>query len=84
MTDDVPSADAAAELEFIPRTVRAKLDRAGIRLHLREWQALPLADRVRLRDLPCDSDAEVAAYAAAIDACVRRLTGQPAERLPGR
>lgn len=70
-----------ADLELIPRPIRDKLDRAGVKLHLREWQALAMADRVRLRDLPCVTDADAADYAAAVDHLVRRIAGAPAERL---
>jgi len=82
-TDAAPGADSP-DLELIPRPVRDKLDRVGIKLHLREWQAMPLADRVRLRDLPCSTDADAAEYAAAVDHLVRRITGAPAQRLGSR
>ena len=71
---------AEERLDLIPHTVRDKLDRAGIKLHLQEWQLLPLADRKRLRDLPCVRAGEVARYTAAVEHLVLRLTG----RLPDR
>lgn len=74
----------AADLELISRSIRDKLDRAGIKLHLREWQAMSLADRIRLRDLPCVTDADAADYAALVDQLVRPITGASAQRLPGR
>lgn len=75
------TGDDPSDLELIPRSVRDKLDRVGIRLHLREWQAMTLADRVRLRDLPCITDGDAAGYTAAVDHLVRRITGSPAERV---
>lgn len=77
------AADRLAEeqLELMPRSVRDKLDRIGIKLHLRDWQALSMAERERLRDLPCVTDDEVARYAATVTDTIVRLTGKPLERL---
>lgn len=72
------------DLELMPRSVRDKLDRVGIKLHLREWALLTVDERRRLVEAPCGSDAEAAHYAAALDALVRRRTGRAAERLPAR
>ena len=68
-------------LDLIPRAVRDKLDRVGIKLHLKEWQTLSLADRQRLRDLPCSDDAAAEKYTHCIDAMVVAALGRPAERL---
>ena len=75
--------DEHESLELIPRAVRDKLDRVGIRLHLKDWQALALAERVRLRDLPCGSAEEQDRYAAELAALVLRITGKPAEKMRG-
>lgn len=72
------------DLELMPRSVRDKLDRVGIKLHLREWTLLTLAERRQLVDAPCDSDADAARYAAALDVLVRQHTGHAAERLGAR
>jgi hypothetical protein len=72
------------DLELMPRSVRDKLDRVGIKLHLREWALLALEERRRLVDAPCDSDEEAARYAADLDALVQRHTGHAAERLGAR
>lgn len=74
-------AEQEATLELMPRTVRNKLDRVRIKLHLEEWQALTLAERIRLRDLPCEDDADAQHYAAEVDALALRVTGNPAERI---
>lgn len=80
------TADPAAEerLELMPRSVRDKLDRVGIKIHLKDWQAMPLQDRERLRDLPCDSPEEVLDYAATAETLVLQVTGKPAEQLKPR
>lgn len=67
------------DLEWIPRSVRDKLDRAGIKLHLKEWTSLSLQERQSLVDLPCTTDTEVAAYTEQLDALVRRHSGYAAE-----
>ena len=68
-------------LELIPRHVRDKLDRVGIKLHLKEWQALPYAEREQLCAAACDTRDEQAAFAAAIDRAVERATGRTPDRL---
>jgi len=72
------------DLELMPRSVRDKLDRVGIKLHLREWALLTLDERRWLVTQPCASEAEAARYAAELDALVTRHSGRPAERLPAR
>lgn len=72
------------DLELMPRVVRDKLDRIGIKLHLREWALLTRAERQRLVDAPCASDEEAARYAAALEALVRERTGRAPDRLPDR
>jgi len=75
--------EADTNLELMPRAVRDKLDRVRLKVHLKEWQALSLAERARLRDLPCSTEAELQAYAVEVDALVRRVTGKPTEKLHG-
>ena len=65
----------------MPRAVRDKLDHVRIKLHLKEWQALTLAERLRLRDLPCENDSDAKHYAAEVDALTLRVTGNTAERV---
>ena len=72
------------DLQLIPRVVRDKLDRVAIKLRLREWEQLTLAERRQLVDMPCESVDEVAAYAALLDAMVRAHTGRLPGRLPQR
>jgi hypothetical protein len=56
-----PSED---DLTWIPRAVRDKLDLAGIRIHLADWQRMSLEERRELVALPCQSPDEVAAFRA--------------------
>ncbi len=69
------------DLVLMPRAVRDKLDRVGIKLHLRQWSLLTLAERRALVERACDSAAEVARYTADVEALVLARTGEPADRL---
>ena len=73
--------DEQESLELIPRAVRDKLDRVGVKLHLKDWQALTLPERVRLCDLPCGNAEEQRHYATELAALVLRITGKPAEKM---
>jgi Conserved nitrate reductase-associated protein (Nitr_red_assoc) len=72
---------AEDDLELMPRSVRDKLDRVGLKIHLREWQALDLSARRALHDLACETDEEVKRYGAEVDRLVADITGRKAERL---
>jgi hypothetical protein len=82
MSESEVDRQAQQQLELVPRSVRDKLDRVGIKLHLKEWQMLSLADRECLRDLPCNNDAEAADYAKFVDTLIVVATGRPPDRLP--
>jgi hypothetical protein len=71
----------ADDLELIPRSVRDKLDRVGVKLHLREWALLTMAERARLRDLPCEAADDVERYRRDLVDLVRRRCGKEPERL---
>jgi hypothetical protein len=79
--DPGKQAELEAALTLMPRSIRDKLDRVGIKLHLKEWQAFSLAERTQLRDAPCDSASDLAAYAAMVEALVLRCTGKQPDRL---
>jgi hypothetical protein len=68
-------------LELMPRSVRDKLDRVGIKLHLAEWQMLTLEERGRLRDQVCEGAGEIDRYRADLEALVRARCGKSADRL---
>lgn len=70
------SDPAADDLALIPRSLRDKLDRVGIKLHLKEWEQFSLAERRRLVDEPCEAAADIARYRAALVALIRQRTGR--------
>lgn len=70
-----------AALEWIPRTVRDALDAVAIRLHLREWQALPLADRAALAALARQQPLQGGAFAASLQRLVLTHCGHQPEPL---
>lgn len=72
------------DLTLMPRAVRDKLDRVGIKLHLREWARLSLAERRHLVAAACESDGERARYAADLDALVRARCGKAPDPLAPR
>ncbi|MBI1814769.1 MAG: hypothetical protein HYR72_07315 [Deltaproteobacteria bacterium] len=74
-------AELEAALTLMPRIIRDKLDRVGIKLHLKEWQAFSLRERTQLRDAPCESASDLVAYAAMVEALVLRCTGRQPDRL---
>jgi hypothetical protein len=61
------------DLEWIPRSVRGKLDQAGIRIHLADWQRMTLDERRALVALPCTAPEEIAEFRARI----LELVGRP-------
>ena len=73
-------ADEPDPLWLIPRGVRDKLDRIAVKLHLREWQELSVAQRQRLCDEPCASNDEAALYRDLL----RSVLGREPERLVRR
>jgi hypothetical protein len=76
--------DAPDDLELIPRSVRDKLDRVGIKLHLRDWQKLSLEERGDLVRQPCTSSDEIDHYRKNLEGLIRRRTGSAPEYLAGR
>jgi hypothetical protein len=50
------------DLNWIPQGVRTKLDRAGVRIHLADWQRLSPGNRRELVDFRCETAEEVAAF----------------------
>lgn len=69
------------DLALIPRSVRDKLDRVGIKLHLKEWERLSMEDRRELVAASCESPDEIAHYRAALTELIRRHTGRDPDRL---
>ena len=68
-------------LSRLPLDLRRKLDVTGIKLPLKDWQALSLEERSVLCHLPCDTDDETAAFTNYLDFLSRKYTGAPIERM---
>lgn len=69
------------DLELMPRPLRDKLDRVGIKLHLAQWQALSLPRRRELVALPCESPEEIRRYDEHLTALLLREQGCPPDRI---
>jgi len=69
------------DLTLIPRAVRDKLDRVGIKIHLKQWELFTLDERRALVAGACDSPAEIDRYRTDLADLVRRRTGREPERL---
>lgn len=69
------------DLALIPRSLRDKLDRAGVKLHLKEWELFTLAERQRLVDHPCESTGEIDTMRADLTEMIRRYTGREPDRV---
>ena len=61
-----------ATLELVPMSVRRKLDLAGVKLHLNQWQALSRAERLVVCHFPADSSEEREVLAAFLAEAVKR------------
>ena len=65
----------ASSLRLIPLRVRYKLDCAGIRLRLSQWQALTQDEKAHLLQLPVVTAEEQGAYRDALIGMIDRLGG---------
>ena len=72
----------ADDLDLIPRSVRDKLDRVGIKLHLKDWQAFSLDERRALCDRPCAGADDVERYRLALEELLVARTGRRPDYLP--
>jgi hypothetical protein len=62
-------------LEFMPLSVRRKLDLAGVKLHLKEWQALSRVERMVICHFPVASPEECGVLAAFLRDAVKARAG---------
>ncbi len=62
-----------ATLEWMPRSVRDRMDRGGIRISLRDWQALPMCARREFHRQAAASDVSDECYARDLLLAVARL-----------
>src|SRR5271168_1774757 len=69
-------------LGCVPLAVRRKLDRAGIKISLVQWQALSLGERLALCHLPVASEEEREALRIFTGETVRARSGSTPKPLP--
>ena len=74
--------DLHRTLEFIPLTVRRKLDLAGLKLSLAGWTAMTRAERLAVCHLPVDGPGDLEVYREALAAFAERA-GHPVGPLEG-
>jgi hypothetical protein len=67
--------DIYCSLDCVPMTVRRKLDRIGLKVHLAQWQALGQGERLAICHLPVDQPDECAAMREFIIEVVKRTCG---------
>ncbi|HYB89484.1 MAG TPA: nitrate reductase associated protein [Candidatus Binataceae bacterium] len=65
-------------LEFIPMSMRRKLDLVGVKMHLNEWQALSMTERLAACHLPAASAEEREVLGNFLREAVKRRTGNDA------
>jgi hypothetical protein len=75
-------ADFAQSLRCIPMCVRLKLDLCGIKLTLRQWSRLNVADRRWLTEHPCDSHIEASALRTSLAALIAKRTSETILYIP--
>jgi hypothetical protein len=70
--------DFAGSLRCIPMAVRYKLDRAGIKLSLRQWSQVSRDDRTALLEAPYD---DIPGFRAKLIALIETKTDEPVKSL---
>ena len=68
---------ATIDLSLIPLSIRYKLDRAEIKLHLSQWQKISIDDRQRLLETPCGTATETASYRALLIEIIEHYFSAP-------
>jgi hypothetical protein len=75
--------DIYCSLDCVPMTVRRKLDRIGLKVHLAQWQALGQGERLAICHLPADQPDECEAIRTFIVESVKRTSGvEPKDLAP--
>jgi hypothetical protein len=67
--------DIYCTLDCVPMTVRRKLDRVGLKVHLAQWQALGQGERLAICHLPAEHADECDAMRTFIVEAVKRTSG---------
>lgn len=65
-------------IRCIPMIVRFKMDKAGIKLKLSEWNRFNTGERIQLALMSCFYDEEIAHYHYFLEALVKKYTGRDA------
>jgi len=65
-------------IRCIPMIVRFKMDKAGIKLKLSEWNRFNAEERVELALMPCFYDEEIIQYRFFLAGLVKKYTGKEA------
>lgn len=65
-------------IRCIPMIIRFKMDKAGVKLKLREWKKLGHDERIELAVMNCDKDVEVNTYNSYLSGLVKKHTGRDA------
>jgi hypothetical protein len=71
--------DFGGTLRCIPMSVRMKLDMAGIKLSLKQWNTLPEEGRRQLVEKPCDDQEQIESYKQYLLSLIETYTTAPAE-----
>jgi hypothetical protein len=73
--------DMRKTLACVPMAVRRKLDRVGVKVGLKQWQALGHGERMAICHLPADHEDERAALELFITEAVERVCGEKPKTL---
>lgn len=65
-------------IRCIPMIVRFKMDKAGIKLKLSEWNRFNTEERIELALMPCFYDGETSQYRCFLAGLVKKYTGREA------
>lgn len=71
--------DFAGALYCIPMVVRRKLDLSGVKVSLKQWNRFELEERERMVSQPCETRAEIDAYALYVTGVIQKRTQEPAQ-----
>lgn len=73
--------DVVNDLEYISLAVRMKLDLAGCKISLRDWQAIPLQQRCELHEIDADSDKAIKHFRHVLEDALRQAHRPSPRRL---
>lgn len=69
-------------LRRIPMAIRLKLDLCGVKLMLGDWIKFSRPDREQLLTMPCDNDAQIAAFGRRLKGLIEVCGGDPTLAVP--